>query len=387
MDEFEYLKRIRDLAPGIAERAESAEDLRRIPEDTMRELRQSGLMKALQPRRWGGFELDPRVVYRAARSLGGACGSTAWVYAILAVHPWQLALFPDRAQADVWSDDDSELVASTYAPVGQIRRTDGGYRLSGRWPWSSGADHCGWVFFGGVDAGDPAHPDMRTFLLPRTDYRVEDTWHAAGLKGTGTNDIVVEDAFVPDYRTLSFADTSACDCPGQAENGAVLYRLPFPAVFSTTIFAASLGIAGGALDAYRDYLSERVRIAYGERVREDAHSQIRLAQTSSILDAAWLQLERNVGSLVERATRGEALGAVERTRLRHDQVYGVTRALEAIDACFSSSGGLVLRRGNLLQRFWRDLHAARQHAINDYERAAQMYGRALLGIEIADRMF
>ena len=384
MEQTEYLMRIRELIPAIAKRAESAEKLRRIPDATIEELRGSGLMKALQPRRWGGFELDPRVVYRAARELGGACGSTAWVYGILAVHPWQLALFPERAQADVWTHDDSEMIASTYAPVGQVRRQEGGYRLSGRWPWSSGTDHCDWVFLGGVDAEDPERPDMRTFLLPRGDYLVEDTWHAAGLKGTGTNDIVVDDAFVPDYRTLSFADTSACVCPGQAENKAALYRLPFGAVFSTTIFAACLGIAGGALEAYRDYLSRRFKIAYSEKANQDPHGQIRLAQASSVLDAAWLQLERNVATLVEGAERGEPLGVVEHTRLRHDQVYGAGRALEAIDACFSSSGGFVLRHGNLLQRFWRDLHAARQHAINDYERAAEMYGQALLGFELPD---
>ncbi|MCH2172691.1 flavin-dependent monooxygenase [Myxococcota bacterium] len=387
MVEDEFLKRLDELLPAIGERAEETEALRRIPDATIQELRDSGLMKALQPARWGGSELDPLTLYRAARAIGRRCGSTAWVYGILGVHPWHVALFPEQAQAEVWGDDDSTLIASTYAPVGQVTRVEGGYRLSGHWPWSSGTDHCPWVLLGAVDLTEPEQPDMLTFLLPRSDYEIIDTWHAEGLRGTGTNDVVVEDAFVPSYRTLSFADTSVCDCPGNAVNPAALYRLPFASVFSTTIYAAALGIAEGGLEAYQQILSARFKIAYGQAAREEPHAQVSLARSHSMVDAAWLQLERNIGSLTDAVKAGRGLGVLERTRLRHDQAYGVSRAIEAIDQCFESSGGEVLRRGNTLQRFWRDLHAARQHAINDYERAAELYGKALLGIEVADAMF
>ena len=247
--------------------------------------------------------------------------------------------------------------------MGRVERVDGGFRLSGHWPWSSGTDHCDWVFLGAVDQIIPERPDSLTFLLPRSDYRIEDTWFSIGLKGTGTNDIVVEDAFVPAYRTLSFADTTACSCPGNAINPGPLYRLPFASVFSTTISAAALGIATGAVHEYRTYLMDRFKIAYGETAREDPHSQIQLAQAHSVVDAAWLQLERNIVELTEAAKRGEPLGLVQRARLRHDQAYGVKSAVEIMDQCFSASGGFVLRAGNPLQRFWRDLHAAQQHAI------------------------
>jgi len=387
MDEREYLDQMAALLPGIEARVDDTEQLRRIPDATIKELRDSGLMKALQPARWGGAELDPIVAYRAARMLGSVCGSTGWVYGILVVHPWHLALFPEQAQEEVWGDDDRELIASTYAPVGQVERVDGGFRLSGHWPWSSGTDHCKWVFLGGVEQGDPLRPDMRAFLLPRSDYRIEDTWHAEGLRGTGTNDIVVEDAFVPEHRTLSYADTSALDCPGNRLNTAPIYRLPFGSVFPLTIHAAALGIAFGMLDAYRDSVAKRIKLAYGEAARDDPYSQIHLAQFSSTLDAAWLQLERNIGVLTERVKRGEALGTLERARLRHDQVYGLARVLEVADQCFSASGGNAIRRGHPLQRFWRDLHGARQHAINEYELGAVLYGKALLGLEIDGPMF
>ena len=387
MNEGEYLEQIDALLPSIAARAEQAEELRRIPDATIKELRDSGLMKALQPKRWGGCELDPIVLYEGAKRLGQVCGSTAWVYGILGVHPWQLALFPDQAQRDVWESDNTEMIASTYAPVGTVTRVDGGFRLKGRWPYSSGTDHCDWVFLGGAELSDPSRPDARTFLLPRADYQIVDTWFANGLKGSGTNDIVVEDAFVPEYRTLSFADTSVCSCPGNELNTGPLYRIPFASVFSTTIVAAALGIANGALAAYRTYLAKRIKIAYGQVAKEDPHGQIKLAEASSVLDAAWLQLARNIVELTERAKRGEEQPVLERTRLRHDQAYAVRRAVEVIDRCFAASGGLVLRAGNPLQRFWRDLHGAQQHAINEYERAAGLYGKALLGIEIQDTMF
>ena len=387
MDEGEYLDRLAALVPGVEARAEEAENLRRVPDDTIRELRDGGLMKALQPARWGGAELDPMVAYRGARMLAAACGSTGWVYGILVVHPWHLALFPEAAQEEVWGDDDRELIASTYAPVGQVTRVEGGFRLSGHWPWSSGTDHCPWVFLGGVDQSDPNRPDMRAFLLPRSDYRIEDTWHSEGLRGTGTNDVIVEDVFVPEHRTLSYFDTTALDCPGNRLNTAPIYRLPFGSVFPLAIDSAALGIAFGMLDAYRDAVAKRVKLAYGVATREDPFSQILLAQFSSTLDAAWLQLERNICGLTDKVKRGEALETLERTRLRHDQVHGLARVIEVADRCFSASGGDAIRCGHPLQRFWRDLHGARQHAVNDYELGALMYGQALLGIEPGGPMY
>jgi 3-hydroxy-9,10-secoandrosta-1,3,5(10)-triene-9,17-dione monooxygenase len=379
----EYLDTLESVLPEIAARAGEAEELRRIPAETIRTLRERGLMKALQPARYGGFELDPLTFYRAAGRIGEVCGSTAWVFGILGVHPWQLGLFPDEAQREVWGEDDTTLVASTYAPVGQVKAVEGGFEISGRWPWSSGTDHCQWVFLGGINASDTTQLDMRTFLLPRSDYEIIDTWRAVGLRGSGTNDILVESAFVPEHRTLSFADTGRCDCPGNAVNKAPLYRLPFASVFATAIESAALGIAGGLLHAYRELLTERFKIAYGEAAREDPHAQTKLAQAHSMVDSAWLQLERNLGVVDQAARRGEAADMLDRARLRHDQAYGVSRAVEAADLCFESSGGAALRDGHPLQRFWRDIHAARQHAINDYERAAEMYGRALLGVDVS----
>ena len=382
MKDEEFLDALEALIPGIEARAEETERLRRIPDETIAELREGGFLKAIQPARYGGLELAPLTLYRGAARIGEVCGSTAWVFGILGVHPWQLGLFADEAQAEVWGDDDSVLVASTYAPIGKVVEVEGGFELSGRWPYSSGTDHCDWVLLGGINSSNTETLDMRTFLLPRSDYEIIDTWHASGLKGTGTNDILVEGAFVPAHRALAFAEIEEGTCPGFAVNAAPLFRLPFASVFATAIESAALGIARGGLEAFRQAMRERFKIGYGEMAREDPHTQVKLAQVYSMVDAAWLQLERNVEAVTAAVERGEKPEITERARLRHDQAYGVSRAVEAIDLAFAASGGAVLREGNLLQRFWRDIHGARQHAINEYERAATLYGRALLGAEI-----
>jgi 3-hydroxy-9,10-secoandrosta-1,3,5(10)-triene-9,17-dione monooxygenase len=228
--------------------------------------------------------------------------------------------------------------------------------------------------------------DLLTLLLPSSDYEVIDTWHAAGLKGSGTNDIAVADAFVPAHRALSFSDMGRCECPGQGLNDAAIYRLPFASVFPAAIVASGLGIAEGGIAAFREHLSARFKIAYGQAAKEDPHAQVRLARVSSMVDAAWLQLERNLGDLLACAERGETLRILDRARLRHDQTHGMGQAVAAVDQCFEASGGSVLRRGDRLQRAWRDVRAARQHAINDYERTAEAYGQVLLGIEVNDPM-
>ncbi len=194
----ELLVKARALAPSLAQRAAETGQLRRIPDETIAAFQEAGLFRMLQPARWGGAEVDPRVFFDVQMTIAAACPSSAWVLGVVAVHNWQLALFAEAAQEEVWGTDPCTLISSSYATTGKVVRADGGYRISGRWSFSSGCDHCQWVFLGGFvpPEGESKTPDMRTFLLPRSDYRIDDNWHVAGLKGTGSKDIVVEDAFV-----------------------------------------------------------------------------------------------------------------------------------------------------------------------------------------------
>jgi len=377
-----------DLIPGLRDRAQETEDRRSLAADTVKALAETGFFRLLQPRAYGGLEAGPMDFFGAVRLLASACGSTGWVASVLGAHPWQLALFPRQAQEDVWGGDAGTLVSSSYAPTGKVTAVDGGYRLSGRWSFSSGSDHCTWVLLGGIVTDDSGKPvDFRTFLVPLGDYVIEDVWDTVGLRGTGSNDIVIADAYVPAHRTLSFSDTSRCACPGHEVNGGPLYRLPFGSFYSYVITAPIIGMATGAYDAHVGYMKERVRAAYaGVKAAEDPFSQVRVAEAAAQLDDAWWALERNMADLTALADAGEPMPLPLRMRVRRDQVRGTGQAIRAVDLLFENSGGRALKSGTPIQRFWRDAHAGRVHAINDPERALSMFGRGAFGLPVTDAM-
>jgi 3-hydroxy-9,10-secoandrosta-1,3,5(10)-triene-9,17-dione monooxygenase len=379
---------LRDLVPGLRERAQETEDRRAVAADTVKAIAETGFFRLLQPTRFGGLEADPMDFFSAVRLLAAACGSTGWVASVLGAHPWQIGLFPVLAQEEVWGADPGTLVSSSYAPTGKVTVVEGGHRLSGRWSFSSGCDHATWVLLGGIVADETGKPiDFRTFLVPLGDYVIEDVWDTVGLRGTGSNDIVIADAFVPEHRSLSFSDTSRCACPGHEANPGPLYRVPFGSLYSYVITAPIVGMATGAYDAHVAYLRERVRVAYaGVKAAEDPFSQVRVAEASAELDGAWLALERNMADLMQLARAGEPIPLPLRMRVRRDQVRGTGQAIRAVDLLFENSGGRALAAGTPIQRFWRDAHAGRVHAINDPERALAMFGRGAFGLPVTDAM-
>ncbi|NKY45598.1 3-hydroxy-9,10-secoandrosta-1,3,5(10)-triene-9,17-dione monooxygenase oxygenase subunit [Nocardia cerradoensis] len=381
------LDRVRDLLPAIGERAVTAEQERRVPAETIRELTEAGVFRMLQPSRFGGAEESPVAFYEVIRTIATVCPSTAWVSSVLGAHPWQLALFDPRAQQDVWGEDPDTLVSSSYAPTGKLTPVDGGFEMSGRWSFSSGCDHADWAFLGAVVPNDKGGADYLTVLVPRADYRIEDVWHVSGLSGTGSNDIIVEKAFIPAYRTYSAADQSALVGPGQEVNTAALYRISFASVFSNTITAPIIGAAQGAYESHLRRQRERVRLSYGgQKVADDPFAQVRIARAASEIDAAILQQERNISEQLRYAEAGEEIPYELRLRTRRDQVRGTERAIYAIDLLFENSGGHSIRKPNVIERNWRDAHAGNAHVINDVERALAMYGQGEMGVEVTERM-
>jgi len=383
MERDEYLARVRALIPTLRERATACEALRRVPDETFKDFQAHGLLRALQPRRWGGLELDPWTFYEAVMEVAAACGSSGWVLGVLGVHNWQLALFPEQAQADVWRDDTSVQISSSYAPTGKVERVPGGFRLSGRWSFSSGCDHCDWVFLGGIAPGDGPFPDMRTYLIPRSDYRIDDNWRVAGLCGTGSKDIVVDGAFVPEHRTHRFVDAFVLNSPGQSVNPGPLFRLPFGCVFSSAIAAPAIGAARGALELFSGTTRTRVSATGGARVAEDAFVQARIADAALAIDAARESMHRDWRELVEFAEAGAAIPMAARVRCRFDATQAVARGVHAVDRLFEASGGRAIFLDNPIQRVFRDVHAMRAHAINNPDKGARMFGRFALSPETA----
>jgi 3-hydroxy-9,10-secoandrosta-1,3,5(10)-triene-9,17-dione monooxygenase len=379
---------VQDLLPGIAARADQAEQDRRVPVETIAELQEAGVFKMLQPKRWGGLEADPVEFYDVIRTIASVCGSTGWVSSVVGVHPWQLALFPNEAQTEVWGSDNSTLVSSSYAPTGKLTPVEGGYQATGRWSFSSGCDHCSWVLLGAMVIGPEGKPiDFLTILVPRSDYTIHDVWDVVGLRGTGSNDIEINDVFVPAHRTLSFKDVGALKCPGQAENTSPLYKLPFGTVFSYTITTPIIGIATGAYNAHIERMRERTRISYGgQKVSGDGFAHVRVARAACDIDASWLQLERNLNEQMKYAVAGEDMPLELRLRGRRDQVAGTERSISAIALLFKNSGGHSLKNGNPIERAWRDGNAGSVHAANDTERWLALYGKGEFGLPIEDAM-
>ena len=375
MNAEQYLAQVQSLLPALRERAVECEALRRLPEETLKEFQARGLLRGLQPKRWGGLELDPWTFYEAVMQVASVCGASGWVLGVLGVHAWQLGLFAEAAQRDVWGNDGSVLISSSYAPTGKVERVAGGFRLSGRWSFSSGCDCADWVFLGGAAPTDGPIPDMRTYLLPRSDYRIDDNWRVAGLSGTGSKDIVVEGAFVPEYRTHRFVDAFALASPGQSVNTAPLYGLPFGCVFSCAIAVPAIGAAQGALELFAKASRTRVGANGGGKVSEDAFVQARLADAASAVDAARESLRRDWRELYELAEAGQGIPLGPRVRTRFDAGNAVGRSVHAVDRLFEASGGRAIFLDNPIQRVFRDVHAMRAHAANNPDRAARLFGR------------
>lgn len=379
MRDEELIEAARSLVPRLRDRAADTERARRIPEATIKEMQELQLFKALQPRRYAGLELSPGAFYEAVMAVASACGSTGWVYGVVGVHPWQLALFPDLAQEEVWGEDPSTLVASSYAPTGSVERVDGGFRLRGTWNFSSGCLHCSWAFLGGIveEDGEPTH---YSFLVPASDYRIHDVWHVVGLAGTGSNDVVIDEAFVPEHRAQP--TMARIGGPGAEVNKAAIYQLPYAAVFSNAITAGAIGIGLGAVEEYRQLMKRRVRVAYGgERAAQDPYSQLRLAEAAAEVDGVRLQMHRNMEEMLELAEAGREIPLELRARARRDQVRGTAAAIRATDRVFENCGGKALFLHQPIQRAWRDVHAARVHAINDPERGLLIYGGTEVGVD------
>src|SRR6202049_5144760 len=247
--------RARALIPLLRDRASRTEELRRLPPETERDLHESGLFRIVQPKRVGGSELDYVALIDCGDAIGQADASAAWNFANLASHHWMLAMFDKRAQDLVWNKDANALIASSFIfPAGRARKVKDGYVLRGSWPFSSGVESCEWNMLASVVSSDDEADgiEYRIFLLPKSDYKIIDTWNATGLQGTGSNDVEVKDAYVAEPMTVAVADLAGGPTPGSAANPNALYALPVFSLFPYVLSGVALGNAQACLDDYVD---------------------------------------------------------------------------------------------------------------------------------------
>ena len=375
------LERAEALVPVLAARAREAEELRRIPDATIADLRQSGLFRALQPKRVGGAELPYEALVRITAILARGCGSTAWVYANLANHDFMLAMWPGEAQEEVWGKSADQLIGSALMfPPGRATKVPGGYKLSGRWKFSSGIDACSWTMLGGIASADGELPDYRVFLVPEGDYDTIDTWHAAGLKGTGSKDVTVSDIFVPEHRTLGIDRMKGCGAPGMALNPGPLYRLPVFDMFPYVVASTVLGLAQAAVQSFAEDTRHRVTSYTTTLMSDHATTQLRLGEAASAVEAAELMLITNCEAAMQAAEASRVPTMEEKIRLRRDGAYAARLATHAVDLLFEAGGGEFLYEDKPIQRIFRDAHAAQNHYALTWDVAASAAGKFMLGI-------
>ena len=382
----ELVRRARALIPALKSRTDAANVARRLPPETVRELQDADLFRILQPKRWGGYEMDPGVFFDVQMALAEGCMSTAWVYGVIAVHNFQLGLFDDRAQHDVWSVDTAIRISSSYQPVGKVEKVDGGFRLSGRWGFSSGCDYCDWVFLGALywPEGDKGPPDMRTFLVPRRDYRIVDTWKTFGLQATGSQDIVVDGAFVPEYRTHRAYDGFMGTNPGNAVNDGALYRLPWAQVFVRSVSTAAIGATQGALDAFVEIAGKRVSTNTGKASKADPFVMNAVARTQSAIDEMKGTLQRNFTEMMRRVRANEPLTIPERVHWRYQSAQIARRCAGLVDGLVPLLGGRAIYNDSPIIRYWLDINASRAHVANDPTLIGTTLGALRLGVEAQD---
>jgi 3-hydroxy-9,10-secoandrosta-1,3,5(10)-triene-9,17-dione monooxygenase len=379
----ELVARARALIPVLARRSLEQKQRRGILPETIAEMQAAGFFRVLQPRRWGGYEMDLGTFYDIEMALGEADMSSGWTYGVLGVVSWFLGVMDDRAAQEVWGHDTTTLICSSTMPAGKAAAADGGFRLTGHWRYASGCEHCGWALLGGMVHAENAAPDWRFFLVPRRDYKTVDAWQVAGLQGTGSIDLILDDVFVPAYRTQRLHDNFLLRGTGQALNTSSLYRLPFGQIFVRGVSTAGIGALQAMLMALIDFSRDRVSRA-GGRSAENPFVQLLCAETAAAIDEMRTTLHRNFATLHDYARRSKAPPLELRLQHKFQSSAVIERCTLLASRIFKATGAAGLSDQLPFGRILADLMAARQHISNQYDYYGSNWGAAMFGLESKD---
>ena len=373
----EYLDRIAALTPALRERAGAAERQRRLSQQTIDELVAAGLYRAYLPARFGGPELFMAEVLPLITQIARACPATAWVLAIMQMHTWLTGLYPQQAQDEVFEDDSDTLVCGVLQPRGMAKRVAGGYELlEAQWPYSSGCDFARWAQVGGLVHQDGGPPEMRVFLLPRGEYDIIDDWHVTGLRGSGSKSLATGGTFVPEHRTIRFADAITGDL---SQGLSALYRSSILPMLCINPAIPVIGTACTAIEVFIDHIENR-------HLPFSIHKQVDSAQAHQVLGEAMMQtgsaelmLERGTALVRDTAEAGGLMPLVERNRIRTYSSGAVRQCVAAIEALFLASGGTAMQETHPLQQLTRDAKAMALHAALAHENNLELWGASRLG--------
>ena len=381
----ELVGRARELAPEIGARAVQCEQLQRMPDENHAAFLEAGFYRILQPKRYGGYEMDLMTLWDVSREIGrGGCTSSAWVLSILAIHNFYLGYYDDRAQKDIWGEDDNHQTCTPFNPSGKTRKVAGGIELTdGRWTFASGCDHAEFALVGAlVDQGEGGPPEFFQCVVHKDDFIIDhDSWNVAGLKGTGSKDLTIDSVFVPDHRMFSLTKVAQDIAPGHAVNTGPLYRQPFFPASICSLVAPAQGAALCALDHYRERLQTRVlAFTTGTSQIEKVPALMRMAEAEAEIEAAELLIMNDSEQFHAMAERGESPDGKQRAGILWHNAYGTTLLTRAVERLFVASGGGALQENNPIQRAWRDVHAINSHAGMNFDQMGELYSKASLGL-------
>ena len=375
-----------ELRPLVAKRARQTEQDRRVSSDVTNLLREGGLYRVVQPRRFGGYELSLEALRRLAFEIGRGCASTGWCYGLSAAASWVVGMFPEQAQQDAWGESPDALIASCIAPTGKATPTEGGFRLKGRWSFGSNSDNAQWLSLGAmVEQPEGAAPRPIFLLVPQGEYKIVDTWFTVGLAGTGSKDIFIEEeVFVPAHRTVAFSEVLEQEAPGADLHDSALYRVPFLSGFPPLLANPAVAALRGAIDEFVESIAARAtRGAFtggGASVAQFGHVQSAVAQAEAAVDAAQLILQRDLQQITEWVDSGVKLSKEQRITLRRGHAYAVRLCVDAINALYDVVGGTGIQLDSGIQRAWRDINAVAHHISVNWHAVSTMYGQMRLGL-------
>ena len=375
----ELVERARTLIPILRNRAEEAQEIGRVPVDTIEDFRRLGLLRMSQPRRFGGYEMGWDVLCEISQFLAAADCSQAWVQRILADHAQMVATFPVAAQEEVWSENFDAIICAAFDPVGTATRVEGGFRFSGKHGFSSGVDYADWLICGGFIVDGDNRDGPHFFLAKREDAVILDDWDTVGLEGTGSKSFVIQDAFIPEHRFLDGALARVGKGPGTEINKAAVYRTPRGGVTSTGFAALTVGTAQGVLEEWVNFTKPRQ--SRGIPIADEPGTHLVAARSSAEIAAAEALYFGTICDAQKRLEAGDNLSNFDLSTARRNVGFSAKLALNAGTRLFKAAGGRALSKGNALERQYRNLVASASHHAMVWERNAMAYGQDLFNLK------
>jgi alkylation response protein AidB-like acyl-CoA dehydrogenase len=383
---------IRALQPLIAERAADSERLGYPHPDVWEAIRTTGFFYHFVPKAYGGCEFRPEDFFLTANLISQACPSTGWAATFCCEHNWAGALFPKEAQ-DVFFAAGRYFVAPLVStPPAVATPAEGGYLLNAQWKWGSGVMHSNWCMGMAMvmegQAADPANPPRTiTVALPIEQVTVLDTWHVAGLKATGSNDIIVRDVFIPEHMAIANADMAMGTTPGSRIHANPLYKMPSTAFLSLVTSSPTIGAARGVVELFRERLKIRKVTGTQTTLAEKPNYQVMLAKADLMVRTAELLLQTLTRDVLNRAASGQNQDVPARMASTAQNAYASRLAREAIRLLIDNGGSSVHLLADPMQRLARDANVACAHLIQDFEQLAEQHGRSMLGLPPITQFF